>query len=195
MYELAHFISSFDKSKFAVPEALTADIQKAARNSYCLLKTVKNSIIRILTVSTVSIQSYMKQLKSLDKSISALMETIPSILTSINSVCSLYAARILLEIGSISRFKEQVSLAKYTGLAWSRYQSSNYDIDNTRMVNSSNRYLRYYLIESANLVQSHDPKFKRFYKLKCRETPKTPHKRVLGFNFEITCQIGLCSDG
>ena len=34
-------------------------------------------------------------------------------------------------------------------------------------------------MEAANKVRMHDPEFKRFYELKYRETPKTPHKRAL----------------
>jgi len=177
--KLAQFINASGKGKFADPETLAADIQKAARSSYRLPKTIEDSVNRVLAVSTVSIKSYLEQLKSLDKSISALMETIPNTLTSIKGIGPVYAAGILSEIGSISRFKDQASLAKYAGLSWSRYQSGNFDSDNTHLINSGNRYLRYYLIEAANLVRRHDPEFKRFYELKYRETPKTPHKRAL----------------
>lgn len=177
--KLAQFINASGKGKFADPETLAANIQKAARSSYRLPKTIEDSVNRVLAVSTVSIKSYLEQLKSLDKSISALMETIPNTLTSIKGIGPVYAAGILSEIGSISRFKDQASLAKYAGLSWSRYQSGNFDSDNTHLINSGNRYLRYYLIEAANLVRRHDPEFKRFYELKYRETPKTPHKRAL----------------
>jgi hypothetical protein len=34
-------------------------------------------------------------------------------------------------------------------------------------------------MEAANKVRVHDPEFRRFYELKYRETPKTPHKRAL----------------
>ena len=177
--ELAAFINATGKGKFADPEALAAEIQKAARSSYRLPKTVENSVNQVLAVSAMSIQSYLQQLKALDKSISALMEAIPNTLTSIKGIGPVYSAGILSEIGSINRFKDQASLAKYAGLSWSRYQSGNFDADNTHLINSGNRYLRYYLIEAANLVRRHDPELKRFYELKYRETLKTPHKRAL----------------
>jgi len=47
------------------------------------------------------------------------------------------------------------------------------------MILSGNRYLKYYFIEAANMVRMHEPEYKRFYDLKYRETPKTPHKRAL----------------
>ena len=177
--ELAAFINTTGKGKFVDPETLAAEVQKAARSSYRLPKTVEDSINRVLAVSVISIQSYSHQLKTLDKSISTLMETIPNTLTSIKGIGPVYSAGILSEIGSINRFKDQASLAKYAGLSWSRYQSGNFDADNTHLINSGNRYLRYYLIEAANLARRHDPELKSFYELKYRETPKTPHKRAL----------------
>lgn len=177
--ELATFINTTGKGKFADPETLAAEIQKAARSSHRLPKTVEDSVNQVLAVSAMSIQGYLQQLKTLDKSISALMEAIPNTLTSIKGIGPVYSAGIFSEIGSINRFKDQASLAKYAGLSWSRYQSGNFDADNTHLINSGNRYLRYYLIEAANLVRRHDPELKGFYELKYRETPKTPHKRAL----------------
>jgi predicted flap endonuclease-1-like 5' DNA nuclease len=177
--ELAAFINETEKGKFADPEALAAEIQKAARSSYRLPKTVENSVNQVLVVSAMSIQSYLQQLKALDKSISALMEAIPNTLTSIKGIGPVYSAGILSEIGSINRFKDQASLAKYAGLSWSQYQSGNFDADKTHLINSGNRYIRYYLIEAANLARMHDHEFKRFYDLKYSQTPKTPHKCAL----------------
>ena len=137
--ELAAFINATGKGKFADPEALAAEIQKAARSSYRLPKTVENSVNQVLAVSAMSIQSYLQQLKALDKSISALMEAIPNTLTSIKGIGPVYSAGILSEIGSINRFKDQASLAKYAGLSWSRYQSGNFDADKTHLINSGNR--------------------------------------------------------
>ena len=81
--ELAIFINTTGKGKFADPVALAAEIQKAARSSYRLPKTVENSVNQVQAVSAMSIKSYLQQLKSLDKSISTLMEAIPNTLTSI----------------------------------------------------------------------------------------------------------------
>ena len=177
--ELTISINTTGKGKFADPEALAAEIQKAARSSYRLPKTVEDSVNQVLAVSVISIKSYLQQLKTLDQSISTLMEAIPNTLTSIKGIGPVYSAGILSEIGSINRFKDQASLAKYAGLSWSRYQSGNFDADNTHLINSGNRYLRYYLIEATNLVRRHDPELKRFYELKYRETLKSPHKRAL----------------
>ena len=140
--ELADFINHTGKGKFADPEALAAEVQKAARSSHRLPKTVEDSVNRILAVSVMSIKSYQQQLKTLDQFISALMEAIPNTLTSIKGIGPVYCAGILSEIGSIKRFIDHASLAKYAGLSWTRYQSGNFDADNTHLINSGNRYLR-----------------------------------------------------
>lgn len=177
--ELAQFLNSKGKGKFKDPDSLAAEIQKAARSSYRLPKTVENSVNQVMAISLMSIRTYKEQLKQYDKSIEELMMAIPNTLNSIKGIGPVYSAGIIAEIGDINRFKDQASLAKYAGLAWSRYQSGNYDSDNTRMINSGNRYLKYYLLEATNIVRMHDPELKRFYELKYRETPKTPHKRAL----------------
>jgi transposase len=119
------------------------------------------------------------QLKLFDKAIEEQMKVVPNTLTSVKGIGSVYAAGIIAEIGDINRFKNQAALAKFAGICWSKYQSGKYTADNTHLISSGNRYLRYYLMEAANKVRVHDPEFKRFYDLKYRETPKTPHKRAL----------------
>lgn len=78
--ELATFINTTGKGKFADPEALAAEIQKAAKSSYRLPKTAEDSVNQVLAVSVISIQSYLQQLKTLVQSISTLMEAIPNTL-------------------------------------------------------------------------------------------------------------------
>ena len=91
----------------------------------------------------------------------------------------MYAAGKVAEISDNNRFPNHAALAKYAGLAWTEHQSGQFKAENTHMIRSGNRYLKYYLLEAANKVREHDPEFKRFYGLKYAETPKTPHKRAL----------------
>ncbi|WP_157910314.1 transposase [Petroclostridium xylanilyticum] len=63
-------------------------------------------------------------------------------------------------------------MAKFAGIGWTKYQSGKYTADNTQLIMSVNRYLRYYLLETANKVRMHNPEFKRFYELKYNETPR-----------------------
>jgi transposase len=177
--ELSAFVNEKGKGKFNVPEDVTKLIQKAARSSYQLTKTVNDSINQVLAISLVAIRALKDQLKLFDKAIEEHMKVIPNTLTLVKGIRPVYAAGIIAEIGDIKRFKNQAALAKFAGICWSKYQSGKYTVDNTHHISSGNRYLRYYLMEAANKVRMHDPEFKRFYDLKYRETPKTPHKRAL----------------
>lgn len=177
--DLVNFIADKGKGHFECPEEIAKMVQKAARSSYRLPKTVNDSVNQVLAISYTAIEALKDQLKSFDKAIEKQLELIPNTLTSVKGIGPVYAAGIIAEIGDIHRFKNQAALAKYAGLCWSKYQSGNYTADDTHMIRSGNRYLKYYLMETANLVRMHDPEFKRYYEMKYKETPKTPHKRAL----------------
>ncbi|MFA5528954.1 MAG: IS110 family transposase [Peptostreptococcales bacterium] len=177
--DLADYLNKKGKGKFADPELLARNIQKAARSSYRLPKTVEASVNQALAISITSIRAFQNQIKSYDKAIEELMKAIPNTLTSIKGIGPIYSAGIIAEIGDINRFKDQAALAKYAGLSWTRYQSGGFESSKTRLINSGNKYLKYYLIEATNSVRMHDLELKRYYNLKYQETPKTPHKRAL----------------
>ncbi len=177
--ELASFINEKSKGHFAEPKEIAEAIKKAARSSYRLPKTVNDSVNQVLAVSYVAIKALKDQLKALDKAIEEQFKLIPNTLTSVKGVGPVYSAGIIAEIGDIHRFKNHAALAKFAGLAWTEHQSGQFKADNTRMIRSGNRFLKYYLLEAANKVRVHDPEFKRFYDLKYAKTPKTPHKRAL----------------
>jgi transposase len=177
--DLADFINQKAKGKFEFPEDVAKLIQKAARSSYRLPKTINDSVNQVLAISYVAIKALKDQLKSFDKAIEAQLKVIPNTLTSVKGIGPVYTAGIIAEIGDINRFSNQAALAKFAGICWSKYQSGTYTADNTHMIHSGNRYLRYYLLEATNKVRMHDPEFARFYELKYRNTPKTPHKRAL----------------
>lgn len=91
----------------------------------------------------------------------------------------MFTAGILAEIGDIHRFNDQAAFAKYAGLAWSRYQSGKFEADETNLIKSGNRYLRFYLVEAANSVMRNEPEFRSYYLKKYHEVPKHQHKRAL----------------
>jgi transposase len=144
-----------------------------------LAVTVNDSVNQVLAISLIAIRALKDQLKLFDKAIEEQMKVVPNTLTSVKGIGPVYAAGIIAEIGDINRFKNQAALAKFAGICWSKYQSGKYTADNTHLISSGNRYLRYYLMEAANKVRVHDPEFRRFYDLKYSQTPKTPHKRAL----------------
>lgn len=177
--ELAEYLNGKSKGKFADPMELAATIQKAARSSYRLPKTVEGSVNQTLSICLIAIKAYHEQIKLFDEAIGEMMTGISNPLTSIKGVGPVYSAGIIAEIGDIYRFKDQASLAKYAGLAWTRYQSGSFEASNTRAIQSGNKYLKYNLMEATNIIRQHDPEFARFYDIKYREVQKSPHKRAL----------------
>ena len=163
--ELTAFIREKGKNHFADPEEVAKALQAAARGSYRLGKVANNSINQLLSVRVAAIADYMV--------------LFPNTLTSVPGIGFVYSAGIIAEIGDINRFSNHAALAKYSGLVWRKHQSSSYEAENTPMVVSGNKYLRYYLIEAANKVRMHDTTFKRYYHLKYAEVTKHKHKRAL----------------
>ena len=177
--ELAEFINKKGKGRFANPDEIAAAVQKAARSSYRLPKTVTDSVNQVLAVSLVAMKAYKEQLKTFDVAIEQQFKLIPNTLTSVKGIGPVYAAGIVAEIGDVHRFKDHAALAKFAGIAWTKYQSGNFTAANTHLIKFGNRYLRYYIMEATNKVRMHDYELKRFYDLKYSQTPKTPHKRAL----------------
>ena len=119
------------------------------------------------------------QIKALEKEIERQVENIPNTLVSIPGIGKVYSAGILAEIGDINRFSDHPALAKYAGLAWSQHQSGQFEAQNTRLIKSGNRFLKYYLCEAAFAVVRCDTEYRRYYDLKYKEVNKYQHKRAL----------------
>ena len=62
---------------------------------------------------------------------------------------------------------------------WKHHKSGEFVGQNTRLIMSGNRFLKYYLVEAANSLRRCDPEFKRYYDLKFKEVNKYQHKRAL----------------
>jgi len=164
--ELAEFIDNKNKGKFECTEDIAKMVQKAARSLYRLLKTVADSVNKMMAISYNTIKTLKDQLKLFDNAIEEVVKTIPHTLTSVKGIGRVYAASIIAEIGEINRFKNQAVLAKYAGICWTKYQSGKYTSENTHMILTVNRYLKYYFIEAANMARMHEPEFKLFYDFK-----------------------------
>ena len=177
--ELVDFVNQKGKGKFADPEAIAAALQKAAKSSYRVSKTVNDSLNQLLAIRLIGIRSIEEQIKSIDKAIESYIAAFQNVLISIPGIGPVYSAGLIAEIGDITRFSGHAALSKYGGLAWSKHQSSGYEAADTKMIASGNKYLKYYLLEAANKVRMHDAEFTRFYRIKFREVPKHQHKRAL----------------
>ena len=176
--ELTAFIDEKGRN-FADPAAKAKAIQAAARNSYRLPITVNNSVNQAMSVCIATMRTLEKQIKVLDKQIEQIFAIIPNTLTSVPGIGKVYSAGIIAEIGDINRFQSQASVAKYAGLVWKQHQSGEFEAQNTRLIKSGNRFLRYYLLEAANSVRRCDSEFRRYYDLKFKEVNKYQHKRAL----------------
>ena len=139
LQELTSFLQEKGKNHFPHPEEVAKAIQKAARSSYRLPKTINDSVNQVLSISISSMKALESQVKSLDKAIAKQMETIPNTLTSVKGIGPVYSAGIIAEIGDINRFSNQAKLAKYAGLAWKQHQSGNYESQNTRLIKNGER--------------------------------------------------------
>jgi len=177
--ELTSFIAEKGKNRSPRPSELAKAVQAAARGSYRLPKTVNDSVNQVLSISVSSMRAIGAQIKALEKEIVRQFENIPNPLISIPGIGIVYSAGIIAEIGDINRFDSQARLAKYAGLAWSRHQSGMFEGQNTRLIRSGNRFLKYYLCEAAFSLVRCDAEFKRYYNLKYKEVNKYQHKRAL----------------
>jgi len=177
--ELTDFIAKSGRGRFENPERTAKAVQAAARGSYRLPKTVNDSVNQVLSISIATMRTLEEQIKTFDKAIAQHFDLIPNTLTSIKGIGRVYSAGIIAEIGDINRFESHASVAKYAGLVWNQNQSGDFKGENTRMIKSGNRFLRYYLMEAANSVRRCDPEFMRYYDLKFKEVNKFQHKRAL----------------
>ena len=177
--ELTAFVSKVGHGRFADPQATAKAVQAAARSSYRLPKTVNDSVNQAMAVCTATMRALEKQIKVLDKQIEQIFAVLPNTLTSVPGIGKVYSAGIIAEIGDINRFQSQASVAKYAGLVWKQHQSGEFEAQNTRLIKSGNRFLRYYLLEAANSVRRCDSEFRRYYDLKYKQVNKYQHKRAL----------------
>ena len=179
LHELTAFIMERGKNRFPDPDSVAKAIQKAARSSYRLPKTVNDSVNQVLSISITSMKALELQIKEFDKAIAAQMELLPNVLTSIPGIGPVYSAGIMAEIGDINRFENHAQLAKYAGLAWTQYQSGGFEAQTTRLIRSGNRFLKYYLCEAALSLVRCDKEYSDFYHLKYKEVNRYQHKRAL----------------
>jgi transposase len=177
--QLASFIAEKGKNRFPDPEKVANAVIVAAKHSYNLPDPINGSVTQIMSISLSSIRAMKAQIKALDAEITRQFKNMPNVLTSLPGIGLVYSAGIIAEIGNINRFDGQAALAKYAGLAWSKHKSGTFDGQNTRLIQSGNKFLKYYLCEAAFSLVRCDTEYKRFYNLKYSEVNKYQHKRAL----------------
>ena len=177
--ELVDFLVDKSKNRFKDPEETAKELQKIARLSFRLDKSMRDSVNLSLSVTLSVIRHMEAEVKKLDRAIAQLTKTIPNTLQTVKGIGPVYAAGILAEIGEIDRFANHNALAKYAGLVWNQYQSGEYEAEETSRMRTGNKYLRYYLIQAADKVRRYDTEYAEFYRKKYDEASKHHHKRAL----------------
>ena len=180
---LIDFIVLKGKNRFSNPKATVKLLQKAARDSYRLDKALYDPLNASIATSFNCIKTFDKEIKTIDKAILQAVKALDNhefeCLTSIKGVGPVFAAGIISEIGNISKFNNQASLAKYAGLTWRKNQSGDFTGEDTHLTKTGNKYLRYYLVEAVSSIIKYNQEYKDFYFKKYNEALKHQHKRAL----------------
>lgn len=99
--QLINFLADKGKNRFDDPQAVALSLQKAARSSYRLPKSMADSVNLAMASSIRVIRAIQDELKSLRKAIEDHLKTIPQTLDSVPGIGPIFAAGILAEIGDI----------------------------------------------------------------------------------------------
>ena len=183
MEKLVEFICEKGRNRFPDPQKTAKLLQVAARNSYRLDKCLYEPLTVAIASSFTMISTYNAEIKkvnqAIEKTIKGLNTNAFLSLQSIPGIGPVMAAGIMAEIGDITVFKSQESLAKYAGLVWRENQSGQFKADDTSMSKAGNSYLRYYLLEATSHIKLHCPEYREYYSKKYAEVKTHQHKRAL----------------
>lgn len=190
--DLVSFIMKEGKNRFPNPLKVAQTLKKVARDSYRLDKCMRQPVDLILASSLNNIRTLEAEVKKVDKAIERELKGIQHTLLSVDGIGKVFAAGIIAEIGDENKFPNHPALAKFAGLCWSIRESGDFKAEETRLIKSGNKYLRYYLVEAANSLRVHNPDFKRFYSSKYQESRKHHHKRALVLSARKLVRVVYC---
>jgi hypothetical protein len=175
-------------------------LQRVAKESFQLNQSLILPVQRILDLTLDHIRFLEAQLEQVDHWIATELENHPVIaqLATIPGVGPVFSSGLGAEIGGVRRFLQgqkwdkkrkryrsrnlrdaEDAVAKIAGLWWPRADSGDFEAQDRRLAKSGNRYLRYYIIQAANLMRLHIPEYAKFYARKHKEASKHHHKRAL----------------
>jgi transposase len=181
--ELVDFLVDKSRNRFKDPEVTAKILQRAARDSYRLDKALYDPLNATIAASFNCIKALEKEVSTLDKAIKRAIKRIESheyqCLSSIPGIGPVFAAGIVAEIGDITKFNNQASLAKYIGLTWRKKQSGSFTAQDTYLTKTGNKYLRYYILEATGSILKYNPEYNDYYHKKYNETLTHKHKRAL----------------
>jgi transposase len=178
--ELADMIASKSRGLVTNPEAVGQQIKQVAERSFRLSAKMALPVNLVISSSLATIRTLSAQVRALDKAIAKELGEVPAqTLGTIPGLGPVFTAGIVAEIGDIRRFRDDDALAKFAGLTWRRHQSGQFEGEDRPLTKTGNAYLRYYLVEAANLVRRFSPEFGSYYAKKLPEAPRHQHRRAL----------------
>jgi len=198
--DLAQTLHEMSGHHLPDPSDNARQLHRVAAESFPLPDALTLPVHRILGLTLDHIRFLEGQIARTEDWIAAEVQSLPAImkLATIPGVGPVFSSGLGAEIGDTQRFLQgqkwdkkrkryrsrnlrdaEDAIAKIAGLWWPRSDSGNFEAEDRRMAKTGNRYLRYYLIQAANLMRKHIPEYKAFYRRKCREASKHHHKRAL----------------
>jgi len=175
-------------------------LKRVSQESFPLDDRLAVPVQRILDLTLEHIRFLEGQVEQVNRWIATERQVHPSIsqLTTIPGVGPVFSSGNGAEIGRTQRFLQghkwdkkhkryrprnlrdaEDAVAKIAGLWWPRASSGDFEAQDRRMAKTGNRYLRYYLIQAANLMRKCIPEYAAFYDRKYQEASKHHHKRAL----------------
>jgi transposase len=178
--ELATLIAHKSHGLVADPEAVGRAVKEVAERSYRLSAKMAAPVNLVICSSLATIRTLAAQVRALDRAIAKELKDAPAqTLGTIPGLGAVFTAGIVAEVGDVRRFRDDNALAKFAGLTWRRYQSGQFEGQERPMTKTGNAYLRYYLVEAANLVRRFSPEYGSYYAKKLPEVTRHQHRRAL----------------
>ena len=177
--QLTDLVQEYGRKHFDDPQATARQVQRTLQNSFPVTPDLDAALTVVLQVAWTHIRDLEKLMRRLDREIAQRMERIPNPLLSVQGLGPVITAGISAEVADVHRFPADPQLAKFVGLVWRQHASGQFVAEETRLAKTGNVYLRYYLIEGANLMRQHNLEYQAYYRRKYDEVPKHQHKRAL----------------
>lgn len=180
--ELVAYLVEKGREHFVDPEKTAKMLQATIKSSYRINASVDNSLNLVLRSCLENIKSLEKQKKAIEKSIKeqvTFFEREYQCLKSVKGIGDVISAGLIAEIGGISRFENDNSLAKFAGIYWNKRQSGDFTADESSLRRRGDKYLRYYFVLAADQMRKYLPEYSQFYARKFAESKTHHHKRAL----------------
>jgi len=180
--ELVAFIVEKGREHFSDADSTAKKLQAAVKSSYRLHASVDMSLNLVLRSSIENLKALEKQKKAIEKAIKEQVSYFVreyQCLKSVKGIGDVISAGLLAEIGGVSRFESEESLAKFSGIYWNTYQSADFTADESYLRRRGNKYLRYYFVLAADQMRKYLPEYSEYYSRKFKESKTHHHKRAL----------------